>query len=73
MRKRRERGTPAPEYRGLECPRCRSVRVVTHHVRDGYRVRNRRRHCQRCGHNFATVEITADMLASIWRPPGLPA
>jgi transcriptional regulator NrdR family protein len=68
-RKRRERGTPAPEYRVFDCPRCGSVRIVTYHMRDGYRVRRRLRHCQRCGHNFPTIEVTAEMLESIWRDP----
>ena len=75
MRNRRERGTPGVEHRGLDCPACGSVRVVTHHVRDGYRIRRRRRHCQRCGHVFQTVEIANELLEAIWRgakPSGVP-
>jgi len=51
---------PAPEQRGIECPRCgcRHFRVVYTRPAQGGRI-VRRRECRHCGRRITTYERTA--------------
>jgi hypothetical protein len=64
-------GPHAPGGLGIDCPNCGSHRIVHERGLDAYRSRRRRRRCRACGSAFWTIEISATMLASIWRPLAL--
>lgn len=60
-------GPQAPGPLGIACPHCGSRRIVFEKSQDEYRSRRRRRRCKACGVAFWTIEIAAEMLASIYR------